>query len=548
MAKKYRINRELNIGSPDAETDELLFDAFIKNQNYRELTDVKSQKSILIGRTGSGKSAILKYLETNVENVHRIEPESLSLRFLSNSTILKYFRGLEINLNFFFKVLWKHVFIVELLKLYFKDDFDRDRQKRWVENFKDSMKRNFGRVDPRKEKAFKYLDTWTDKFWLDTEYRVKELEKNISEKFSSKLGSEFAPFQAGVNTEDTENHRALTEIKHKAESVIHESLPNELIDIIQMMKEGLFTDFQKKFYIIIDDLDKEWIEADFRYDLIGALIEVIKEFRQFKGVKIAISLRENLDELLKLGSKHEGGQREKFKPLYSKMTWEKQELLNLIDARLKIVTHNNLTMANAFYSVRRKNNEQGVDYALRRTYMRPRDIISFINHAIENANSKTHFTNDILYKAESSYSAERFEALEDEWRENYGEIYPICKFLNGISDGFSLKSLNLDHFEEVYLADANDFKFKGTLKDIITDFREERINDKAFFKRMIFLLYHIGIIGIKKTPQFPVAFFFDQTIIRKDDISTSNKYYVHPSLYSYFKVNTLEQLPEESIS
>src|SRR5690554_4526125 len=131
MTKKYRLNSSLNFGAPDAETDDLLFEVFVENNAVTEVLDTRSQKSILLGRTGSGKSAIIRYLENQHEDVQRIEPEALSLQFLSNSTILKYFRGLGINLNLFYKVLWKHVFIVELLKLYFKDDFDQGKKHRW---------------------------------------------------------------------------------------------------------------------------------------------------------------------------------------------------------------------------------------------------------------------------------------------------------------------------------------------------------------------------------------------------------------------------------
>ena len=38
-------------------------------------------------------------------------------------------------------------------------------------------------------------------------------------------------------------------------------------------------------------LDKEWIPSNLRYDMIGAMIEVIKEFQFFTGVKIIISLK-----------------------------------------------------------------------------------------------------------------------------------------------------------------------------------------------------------------------------------------------------------------
>lgn len=60
MMSKYKIKKTQLIGSPDAETDELLLSAFISIDNLEEIVDTKNQKSILLGRTGSGKSAIIK--------------------------------------------------------------------------------------------------------------------------------------------------------------------------------------------------------------------------------------------------------------------------------------------------------------------------------------------------------------------------------------------------------------------------------------------------------------------------------------------------------
>lgn len=543
-SNKYRIPKIVKIGSPDAETDDILFDAFVQNDILDEILDTRNHKSILLGRTGSGKSAIIRYIEENSDDVKRLVPEELSLRFLSNSTVLNYFKSINVNLNLFFKILWKHVFIVELLKLYFKDDYDKKVQSRWYHHLREKFLQKIGKIDPKKEKAINYLDRWTDEFWEDTEYRIRELTNKLTSDFTLGVGIRESVLNSTAQLREAIESGSVVDVKHKAESVIHDSQSKELAEIFHMMKTDLFSEHQKKFYIVIDDLDKEWIESSFRYDLIDAMVEVIKEFRQFNGVKIVISLRENLSDLLKLGIKHAGGQREKYKPLYANIKWTEKELQNLLDKRLNLVTEKHLDTKNAFYKMRR-GGVTGFEYVLKRTYMRPRDLISFVNHALELAKSKTHLTKDIIYKAEIPYSNDRFEALEDEWRENYGDFAMVSSFLHNIRNGFKLKSLNEDSFEEIYVDDEIENKFKGPLLDFIIKWKTGNINNTVFFKRIIFLLYHIGIIGVKKGPTHPVVFFYDDLSIRREDISNNNKYYVHPSLYSYFNVIDLDQLPEE---
>ena len=49
------------------------------------------------------------------DNVIEVQPESLALAYISNSTILQFVHDLGVNLNIFFRLLWRHVFTVEIL-------------------------------------------------------------------------------------------------------------------------------------------------------------------------------------------------------------------------------------------------------------------------------------------------------------------------------------------------------------------------------------------------------------------------------------------------
>lgn len=542
---KFKFKKSHQIGSPDAETDQFVLDAFIRIENIDEILDTKNQKSILLGRTGSGKSAIIKYLKKNCENVQEIAPEAMSLRFLSNSTILRYFDSIDVNLNLFYKVLWKHVFIVELLKMYFKEDEDVFKKKNFFIQLREKVLNGNKKPNPRKEKAIKYLETWSNDFWQQTEFLIKKFEVSIQDKFTEALGIDSEVVKLGFTDEKFRNENFIYEAKQKAESIISNSQMIELIDIMGIMRDDLFLNHQKKFYIVIDDLDREWIEDSIRLDLIGAMIDVIKELRQLDGVKIVISLRENLNEIVFSKHEHKGLQREKLKPLYSNLEWSSEELKKLIDNRIKIITEKEFNLKNVFDETRR-GNKKGFEYILERTFFRPRDVISFINHILQNTNNKTHFTNDVISKAEPSYSLERFQALEDEWMENYGRISLICDFLRGINNGFRLKSVNENLFTEIFCDEEIHKNLKGELKNALMNWQNDNIKYVAFQKKIFYILYRIGVLGVKKGPSFPIVYYYTkEVLIEKNDISNNSKFYVHPSLFSYFKVNTIDQLPEE---
>ena len=57
---QYKIKKHANIGAADAEADKkFLKDCFFDNGDLNLLLDIENPKSLIIGRTGSGKSALI---------------------------------------------------------------------------------------------------------------------------------------------------------------------------------------------------------------------------------------------------------------------------------------------------------------------------------------------------------------------------------------------------------------------------------------------------------------------------------------------------------
>ena len=113
----FRFRKHDIVGAADAEDDlDFLRSCFIDTGSLRVLKNCADPRRIVLGRTGSGKTALLKRLAEAEERVIEVHPESLSLGYISNSTILRFFSSLGVNLDIFFKLLWRHVFTVEILK------------------------------------------------------------------------------------------------------------------------------------------------------------------------------------------------------------------------------------------------------------------------------------------------------------------------------------------------------------------------------------------------------------------------------------------------
>src|SRR5258708_7623881 len=112
-----RIRPAFTFGGEIAESDPLLADAFLDNGGYSAALARDDPRRFVIGRTGSGKSAIFEKLsQTEPKRVVRISPDNLSLTYIANLDVVQKLRALGVHLDIFFVALWKHVVIVELLK------------------------------------------------------------------------------------------------------------------------------------------------------------------------------------------------------------------------------------------------------------------------------------------------------------------------------------------------------------------------------------------------------------------------------------------------
>lgn len=536
-SKIVKIKTDISVGSPDAETDHQLSDVFIDNGAFDALTNVNNPKCVIIGRTGAGKSALVKKIRESEEHVKIIDPERMSLTFLSNSNILKYLRSEDVNLNFFYKLLWKHVFIVEIIKLYIKESDSKKTS--FFQRLWESITTG-GKSDEAKKKAVTYAQTWSDEFWQKTEYRIKSIESDLEARVSSELGIEFQAVKAGTNVSAAASEKTTIDVKTKAENVISQLQANDLTNLLDLLSDHIFDTTQRKFFIIIDDLDKEWVSRQIVYDLIASMVEVIKEFQhKFKGVKIIISLRENLQMKVFSGTSHRGGQREKFAPLFLDLHWTVQELRKMIDLRIQHSSNKELKLDGLF-----EKNSSAVDYIFERTFLRPRDAISFFNKIFEAALQKKAISIHTIKQAEGKYSIERLNAIEDEWSENYGELTKITTFLHNIHNGFNIRNVKEDPFAEL-LVDADFVNyFKGDLYTVCQKWREAKNDNytfKLFLAEVCEILYRVGIVGIKRSATTPIEYYFNElSPCNKNDFMGDVKIYIHKAFHYVLRINTKE--------
>jgi len=284
---RFLFDRLDTIGAADAEEDKIfLKTCFVDTGDIEALRDCDNPKRIILGRTGSGKTALIQKLIESEDRAIEIHPESLALSYISNSTILKYLSDLGVRLDVFYKLLWRHVFTVELIKRHF-DIRDRQTKATFLAQIRSWFK------DEKDKKALEYLEIWGKSFWEETEYRVKELTTTLENDLKESVSATVPNFSLSLTEGQKVSEQQRAEIIHRAQTVVNRVQVKELTQIIGLL-DRILEDPQKRYYLIIDRLDEDWVEEKLRYQLIHALIDAVKEFRRVRHAKVIVAIRYDL--------------------------------------------------------------------------------------------------------------------------------------------------------------------------------------------------------------------------------------------------------------
>lgn len=323
MDSEIIIKKGLKLGELDAEADaELLDSCFVDNGQLRELLDIESPSSVILGRTGAGKSALLYKISTEVEHSSFLDPNDISIRFLEHSNIVQFFNELGVKLDLFYRILWRHILTVELLKLRYglRSETDNDSFSRWLNSLVSK--------DRVRERALSYFKEWGDKFWLETDEQLKQLTTKFTNDVKAQLGTKYKNIEISLEGAKSLEEEVKTEIKSLATQVVSGIQIQRLNEVLDLLAENSFEDKQKRYYILIDKLDEDWAETETRCRFIRALIEETKSLRRIPQVKIVSALRRDLLDLVFDNTRDSGFQEEKYEAYLVPLYWSKEDLKN----------------------------------------------------------------------------------------------------------------------------------------------------------------------------------------------------------------------------
>jgi hypothetical protein len=495
MGMKFRFRSHDHIGAADAESDQaFLRECFIDNGDIDLLLDCNDHRRIILGRTGAGKTALLTHLSERTNRVITIKPESLALAYISNSTILQFVNELGVNLDTFFKLLWRHVFTVEVIKAHFHLDSAAAK-----EGFVEWLKNQFSDKRRQHEKALSYLEKWGSRFWEQTDYRIEELTTKLENELRTSISTVLPPTKIVLGGAQALSQEEKGKVVERAKYVVNQVQIQELTYVLELL-DSILDDPQKRYYIVIDRLDENWIEEELRYLLIRALIETVRDFCRVRQAKIIVALRYDLlDRVLRL-SRGAGFQEEKYESLYVDLSWNKEQLTKLLDKRIdKLVRqqYSSSPVTHADVLPKLVNKVPAIDYMLARTLMRPRDVIMFFNTCIKQAPGNAQITPQMLKEAEGEYSRQRLRSLADEWSADFPYLMSIFDVLKGRTAQFPIKSISDDDCVELAIRLMDQSIVDEELHGAINQVERNPASTDNLRRCVVALLYRVGVVGLK---------------------------------------------------
>lgn len=523
------------IGSADADDDdEFLFDGFVHLPQFADIIDFTKNKSILIGRTGAGKTALIRFIERKSDNVIRLDPRKIAMEHIANSNILSFLETLKVDLHLFYELLWKHVICVALIKKVF-NVVDEQAEATLFDHVRASLggKRN-------KIECLEYLRSWGKSFWIDADIQVREIVSRIEDQIKASVEAGLPNFKFSASAVSSVDETQKQEITQRAQKIVNDIQIGKLNEVLDLLANTFQENRQRKYFICIDNLDERWIDVSIQFKLIRALIEIIRSFRRIQQLKIVLALRADVYERALAETRDLGFQKEKYDSYVSRIRWKESDLSSLVGERLNILYRNRyasrtrVTFDEIFASNTR--NERTIHYLTTRTLLRPRDIIAFVNQCFESAEGQTTITPRIIQLAEQQYSRRRGDALIEEWQSVHPELSVLFDFLKGRGQKIAISEIAVKEITEQIVTQilTEEYEFKDDLISFCDSYftTNNPILINQIATETFSILYKVGAVELKLTKQQPYqSSSKDDPVLPRNQIALDGEARISPMLW-----------------
>lgn len=236
------------------------------------------------------------------------------------------------------------------------------------------------------------------------------------------------------------------------------------------------------YTIIIDRIDDSWDGSELNVRLLASLMHACGEITTRVSVARALLfLRENVFERVRITD----SEFSRIETRVVGMSWTEEKLLEFVERRLNEPFNSKWPLGGKTWGVFFEKPEESRRIVFDFCQNRPRDVLTYVKFAIENATDKNHdivLVEDLLH-ARKRFSDSRLKDLGDEYDENYPRIQTLLEKFYGL--GWKYTRRGMESLLQKLLVDKDVGKYcKSWFYSIATT--------EAFVN----LFYQIGFLGI----------------------------------------------------
>ncbi|MCC5098864.1 P-loop ATPase, Sll1717 family [Xanthomonas campestris] len=426
----------INWGDDSAEKDPNLLHYFISQDAVDRLA--RKQKSLVVGRKGSGKSAVRKKLSDTFTTAKQSHVLNLSPKFQSIKTILN---DKDLTSGMGEEILFTHTWLRQIYLDCICAVGHGERNKFSVESFE--FARNIANQQNRTS---------------------KDIVENIADVLSRIKGKVTNLGEFGINIE--------RELRDVADV---DALEHHFLEIAKVAS----------FVVLVDDLDLGWNNSETANNLILGLLTAANYISsKTNNAFVCIFLREDVYSILITKTQHS----DKYRNI-ERLRWEKDSLIQLLGERINFNRKEagEPEFPNPFSTVfpTTIGTSNTDNWLVERTLSRPRELIQLARYYSEKCESDTPDV-EALKAAELGYSEWKLDDLCTE----YSNQFP------GLVDIFSYWKTKFYRYKYHLKADELETMVLDMLVE--TELNQpwfNAISDNVDVQGLLKILYEIGFIG-----------------------------------------------------
>jgi hypothetical protein len=467
---------DVDLGGVDAESDRRLADYFVTTPYVRFA--LTGRRTLFLGRKGSGKSALFTQLPRLAEASGR---EELTVALITPDqyawAALKEYKEQGLLAEQAHTNAWKLTLAVELCGALLALDKDwTPASETALATAGKFLSDNFGTISPG------LVQTATS--------MVKGLKSFNFSAFG---------FGLGFN-------------KETAEQALTPAIAEELLRLCRVALE------EHRLVIGLDRLDDSWDGTDEARSLLVGLLKSAKELNdelgvvnEDFGVRVDVFLRSDIYDSLRFDDK------DKHRALEQNITWSPELLKEMIERRLP----EGVTVDELFESGDMRGSISPFNYIVKRTFLRPREVLQFLEECIKQAGDEgTLVMKDDIRAAEERYSGWKVADLKQE----YSKVFP-----------------NFDRLLECFRQEVHRYDSLDEL-DVLLRRKVPDLVNGIGTRPLMETLFECSVIGVRLADAGSTRYKSEEIGLA---LPTSGSVYVHQSLHKGLNIRETRRAADE---